>query len=111
MAEEQLDKKDLMLDFGAVTSSSCENVINLGATTAGGFEVVFTLDAAVSSASAFTVSGSEDGSSYTVIAASPSKTFSKGEAVRVAIPRGDTSHFLKVSGPASKACLDTYVGK
>lgn len=112
MAETMLERKDMMLNFGNVTSTGCDNIVNLNNTSAEGMDVVFTFPAAVSSAASLTVEGCDtESGSYTVIAVSPSKTYTAGETVRVGIPRGTKAKFLKVKGAASTACIDTYIGK
>lgn len=112
MAETMLERKDILLNFGKVTASGCDNIVNLNNTSAGGMDVVFKFDTAVSTAAALTVEGCDtEGGTYTTIAVSPSKTYAVGETVRVGIPRGVTAKFLKVKGAACEAFIDTYVGK
>lgn len=111
MAETMLERKDVLLDFGTVAASGSD-VVKIGETSLGGFDIVITPTAAVGTASAFTVEASDtEGSGYATVATSPSKTYAEGEVVRVNVPRGTKGKFYRVKGPAATAYVDTYVGK
>ncbi|MCQ2242095.1 Bbp16 family capsid cement protein [Treponema sp.] len=113
---------DAALHFGEVTQSGCENILNLGKTTAERMVVRAVVTEAATGSTGLTlkVQGSDDGSTgWTDIAVTPSTiAVAKcvaGAEVSLPIPEEYGKQYLKVvaSGPTSikmEAFLDCYVG-
>lgn len=113
---------DAKLDFGEVTQAACENILNLGNTSAERMVVraVAKEDATGSTGLTLKVQGSDNGTSGWVdVAALPAVVavadLKAGKELNIPLPEGYNKQYLKVvaSGPTTvklDAWLDVYVG-
>lgn len=113
---------DKALSFGEVTQATCENILNLGKTSAERMVVRAHVTEAATGSTGLTlkVQGSANGiSGWTDIAvlpaAIPVADLTAGAEVSLPLPEGYEKQYLKVtaSGPSTikmQAYLDVYVG-
>ena len=113
---------DKALSFGEVTQAACENILNLGATSADRMIVRAHVTEAATGSTGLTlkVQGSDNGTSgWTDVAVTPVAVpvadLKAGAEVSLPIPEGYGKQYLRVnaSGPSTikmDAYLDVYMG-